>query len=154
MCSCHIDYFKEEGHSYIKHLIHFHCKCKEDDHEIYVHFCGSHPWGTRILSVTDHAGVNLKKYFCKKELANCICEHCISVRYSLNFLCHKICVDKTKFFKEYLKKIKAIPLNDYLKKPKCEPFFYFQNNRIMVSLDNPECHVLFQTDSRPVLLRS
>ena len=42
MCPCYKDYFKEKGRSYIKHLIDFHCKCKEDDHEIFVHFCSSH----------------------------------------------------------------------------------------------------------------
>ena len=75
MYPCYIDYFKKEGHSFIKHLIHFHCKCKVGDHKIFVHFWGSHPWGTAILSITDHAAVIQKKYFCEKELANCICEH-------------------------------------------------------------------------------
>lgn len=75
MFPCYIDYFKKEEHSCIKHLIHFHCKCKEDDHEIFLHFWDSHPWGTTISSVTDHAAVTQKKYFCEKKLANCICEH-------------------------------------------------------------------------------
>ena len=100
MCPCYKDYFKDGGHPYIKHLIHFHCKCKEDDYEIFVHFCSLHPWGTTILSMTDSNGNFQKKCFCRSQHANEICQHCIAVRYSLNFRCHKICIDKPRIFQK------------------------------------------------------
>ena len=72
------------------------------------------PWGTNILNMDDNEGVLQKKCFCKKEHANSIDQHCIAIRYSLNFRCHKFCVEK-QYFKEHLSKLGTIPLDDYLK---------------------------------------
>ena len=132
-------------------MIYFHCKCKEDDHEIFVHFCSSHPWGSTILSITDSNGDFQRKCFCRSLLANEICQHCIAVRYSLKFRCHKNCIDKPGSFKnnslsDYLKKevpeaskisdfgeylrMRVTPLNDYLKELDSDPFF-----TLRISLD-------------------
>ena len=176
MCPCYKDYFKEKGRSYIKHLIDFHCKCKEDDHEIFVHFCSSHPWVSTILSIPDSNGDFQRKCFCRSQHANEICQHCIAVRYSLNFQCHKICIDKPGPFKnnslsdylkkevpealkindlgEYLRTMRVTPLNDYLKELDSDPFFYFENNRVEISWDNPAEKVPKKTDSRPIFFRS
>ena len=105
-----------------------------------------------------------------------MCQHCIAVRYSLNFRCHKICIDKPGSFKnnslveylkkeapeasrinafeEYLRKIGVIPLNDYLKELDSDSFFHFENNRVKINLDNPAEKVPQKTDSRPTLFRS
>ena len=107
MCPFHKDYFKEKGRSYIKHLIHFHCK--EDDQEIFNHFCSLHRWGSTILSITDSNGDFQRKCFGRSQHANEICQHYIAVRYSLNFRSHKICIDKPSPFKNNC-------LSDYLKK--------------------------------------
>ena len=88
------------------------------------------------------------------EHADVICQYCCSIRYGLNFLSHKICVEDSEYFREFLKKHKMIPLYEYLKKLPCEPFFYFENNRTFVSLGNPMYSVPHKTDSRPVLYRS
>ena len=123
MCPCYKDYFKAEGHPYLKHLIHFHSKC-DQDHEIFVHFCEMHPFSTTLTPVT----VTRKKCFCDIEDANTLCQYCCSVRHSLNFPCHKICVEDSEYFREFLKRHKAIPLNDYLEKLPFKPFpnlFYF-----------------------------
>ena len=146
MCSCYKDYFKDEGHPYIKHLIHFHCKCEENDHEIFVHFCSMHPWGATILSIIGSNGDVQKKCFHRSQHVNEICQHCIALRYSLNFRCHKICLDKPDSFKnnplgqylkkevpeasrinalgEYSRKTGVTPLDDYLKELDLDPFFF------------------------------
>ena len=153
MCPCYKDYFKAEGHPYIKHIIYFHCKY-DQDHKNFVHFYSSHSFGTTIPAITGYTGTIKKKCFCDKEHANSICQYCCSIRYSLNFLCHKICVEDSGYFRDFLKKHKVTPLDKYLKKLPCEPFFYLENNRIIVSLDNPEYFVPHKTDSRPVFYRS
>lgn len=107
---------------YIKHIIHFHCKCDQDN-EIFVYFCSSHPFGTSMAAVTDHTGSIQKKYFCYKEHANSFCQYCCSIRYSKSFCCHKLCVEDYEYFRDFLKEHKAVPLNEYLKKLPCEPFF-------------------------------
>ena len=70
MCPSYKDYFKAEGHPYVKHITHFHCKC-DQEHKHFVHFCGSHPFGTRMPAVTDHTGtirknVSVTKYMLTK----------------------------------------------------------------------------------------
>ena len=95
-----------------------------------------------------------KKCFCDKVHANEICQYCISIRYSLNFLCHKICVEDSEYFRDFLKTHKATRINRYLRKLPCEPFFFFEDNRVFINLDNPAHCVPHKTDSRPVLYRS
>lgn len=56
--------------------------------------------------------------------------------------------------KEYLKKHKFISLSDYLKKINSDTLFFFENNRVEVSLGNLQYSVPRETDSRPVLFRS
>ena len=128
------------------------------------------------MSIIDTNGDVQKKCFCRSQHANEICQHCIAVRYSLNFRCHKICLDKPDSFKnnplgkylkkevpqvsrinalgEYLIKIGVTPLDGYLKELDSEPFFYLENNRVEISLDNPAYKVPQKTDSRPILSRS
>ena len=113
MCPCYKDYFKEEAHPYIKHVTHFYCKC-EQYHDHFVHFCSYHPFGSNMYAVTEDKGEFQKNCFCHKEHVNSICQYCISIRYSLNFLSHKICVQDHK----------AVPLHDYLEKIPCEPFLF------------------------------
>ena len=48
----------------------------------------------------------------------------------------------------------VIPLNNYLKELDSDPFFYFENNRVEISLDNPAEKVLKKTDSRSIFFRS
>ena len=97
------------------------------------------------MSIADGSGNFQKKCFCRSQHANVICQHCIAVRYSLNFLCQKICIDKPGYFLknslveylkkdvpeasrinalgEYLRKIDVTPLDDYLKELDSDPFF-------------------------------
>ena len=114
MCPCYKDYFKSEAHPYIKHFINFHSRC-DHGHTIYVHFCSSQLFGTS-LTTADHTGTIRKKCFCNMKHANIICQYCCSIRYSLNFLCHKICVEDCEYLRDFLKKHKMIPLDEYLKK--------------------------------------
>ena len=53
MCLCYKDYFKQYEVPILRHLIHFHCKCKGKDHEMFIHFCGSHPYVTAIPSIAE-----------------------------------------------------------------------------------------------------
>ena len=67
MCPCYKDYFKQYEVPILRHLIHFHCKCKGKDHEMFIHFCGSHPYGTTIPSIVERNVVE-KKCFAKENI--------------------------------------------------------------------------------------
>ena len=153
MCPCYKDYFKEAEVPILKHSIHFHGKYEEEDHEIFVHFCGSHPYGTTLPNVVEPNDVVEKKFFCKREHASRLCKYCIQIRYSLNFRCHKICLEKFPDF--MLPRVKSF--SDYLKQLDCDHFFYFDKdkNTIAISLDNPLMDKIpSRTDSRPAFYRS
>ena len=98
-------------------------------------------------TIFDYAGAQRKKCFCSIEHANHFLQNCCSVRYSLNFLCPKICVQDSEYFKDFLKKNKVVTFEDYLKQIPNETFFYFKQNR-----DNPKFSVPKKTDSGPVFL--
>ena len=100
MCSCYKDCFKAEGHSYLKHLIHFHSKC-DQDHEIFFHFCEMHSFGATLQDVFDCTGTTKKKCFCDIEHADTVFQYCCSVRCSLNFRYHKICVEDSEYFRVF-----------------------------------------------------
>ena len=151
MCPCNKDYFLEANHSYDKHLIHFHCKREEKQDEIFVHFCRAHPFGITIAYVTDPDDVAEKTCFCERRSVNGICQRCIAISYNLNFKCHKFCLEKVPDFMKPEVKV----LDRYLKKLHAVSFFYFENNRVEISLDNPEMEkIAAVTDHRPVLSRS
>lgn len=115
-----------------------------------MHFCGSHRYGATILNIIGNDIVQ-RKCFCKRETANRLYEFCRQIRYRLNFRCHKICLDKVPDF--MLPRVKA--LSKYLREIDCDPFFHYKNNRIEISLDNPEMDkIVVETDHRPVLYRS
>ena len=78
MCSCYKDYFLESGHPIIKHLIHFHCKREDKDHDVFVHFCGAHPYGATIPAVVEN-DIAHKKCFCRIENHNRLREYCILI---------------------------------------------------------------------------
>ena len=61
------------------------------------------------------------------------CENCLQIRYMLNFITYKICVEK---FSEAIEKI----CKKYVKNIKNEPFFYFcsRETKINLSLDDPD----------------
>lgn len=155
---CYKDYFLEANHPYNKHLTHSHCKCEEKHDEIFVHFCKSLPFGITITYVTDPDDVVEKKCFCERKRANEICQLCIVIRHTLNFKCHKLCLEKVPDFM----RPEVNVLDRYLKELHVEPLFYFENNRVEISLDNPEMEKIPVrtdyrsnfSDNRPVLSRS
>lgn len=115
-----------------------------------MHFCGSHRYGATILNIIGNDIVQ-RKCFCKRETASRLYEFCRQIRYRLNFRCHKICLDKVPDF--MLPRVKA--LSKYLREIDCDPFFHYENNRIEISLDNPEMDkIVVEIDHRPVLYRS
>ena len=56
---------------------------------------------------------------CKNAAPQKVCNFCFSVRYILNFKCHKVCMNRLP---DVLID-KVVPLDDYLKKIDCDPFF-------------------------------
>ena len=85
--------------------------------------------------------------------ANQLCQYCITIRYSLNFRCHKICFEKLPDF--MVPRVKAF--DEYLKQIDCDPFFYFDkdSSRVEISLDNPQIpKITARTDCRATLYRS
>ena len=122
MCPCYKGNFKVEDRNYKKYFIHFHSRCNKK-HEHFIHFCVRHPFGPNIPRIANHTGTIMDKCFCKIEHANQICQFCCSVRYSLNFLCHKFCVKDSEYFIEYSNKHKMVTLDEYLKNYLVNLFF-------------------------------
>ena len=118
MCKCKVDKFKSEGNKYMKKLINFKCKCK-DDHVLLILFCENHPYV--YIQVLEE-----RKCLCTSVSANNICNFCIHVKYLLNFKCYKLC-------------LKRIPVNiqdkfittcEYFKTMKgSDPFFILIGNK-------------------------
>ena len=132
-CSCFIGTFHSEGFN--KKLIHFHCKCKtypiREKHKLFVLFCENHPFGGKKGAYSHQH----KECTCINESVDDICKYCDVVSYILNFWSYKFCVERTpQIFED-----KVVPLDTYLQKLKCMPFFTFnsKNNSIKTSLDNP-----------------
>ena len=67
MCPCNKDYFMQTNVPVIKHLCHFHCKCEEKVHEMFVHCCSCHPFGTTIFNIVNTHGTVENRCFCKKK---------------------------------------------------------------------------------------
>lgn len=105
MCPCRKDYFQDSEVKYLKHFIHFHCKCETEDHEYFVNFWSSHPYGTTIPQVVDNDIVQ-KKCYCKIIHANTFCEFCSQVSYFF--------VGRVKSFFNYLEQLD------------CDLFFYLK----------------------------
>ena len=152
-CPCTKDYFIQTGVPVIKHLVHFHCKYEEKKHEMFVHFCCGHPFGSTTLNIIDSNGDVNNKCFCGKKKSHELCQMCITILYSLNFRVHKICLEKLPDFM----KPRVKTLNEYLGEINCDTFFYWdrKNSRVEISLDNPQMpKITAKTDNRPVLYRS
>ena len=129
MCKCFFDKFNSEGNEYVKKLINFRCKCK-NDHLIYVLFCKEHPY------VSSPIPRMKEKCECATAFANDICDFCIQVKYLLYFKCYKFCLERILVSTQD----ELITASEYFKTIKgCEPFFYFNGDTSMVflSLDNP-----------------
>ena len=108
--------------------MHFYCKC-EDEHGYFVHTCK----GELFMYPPLHG----MKYKC-----NCnnigpfdTCDFCVQMRYLVNF----------RRFKFYVENIPnaltnfLVPFDSYLEHEttKCELFFYFKDNKLCGSSDNP-----------------
>ena len=133
MYSCYKDYFKAEGNSYIKHIIHFNCKCKED-HEIFVHFCSQHNFRNKIPTIADYAGTIRDRCYCARVHANEICQFCCQAMYTLNFTCHKNCVEDSKYFRDFLIKLKQFLWMIILKKYLVSLIFILRTIRLLLAL--------------------
>ena len=74
-CSCNKDYFFQTEVSVVRHLVNFHCECEDMNHEIFVLFCRSHPFGSTILNVVVNPDRAIEtKCFCKKKGSNELCQ--------------------------------------------------------------------------------
>ena len=67
MFPCYKGYFKQTDVPIVKHLVHFHCRYEEKIHDMFVHFCHGHPFGSTVLNVVDANDVVETKCFCKKS---------------------------------------------------------------------------------------
>ena len=130
MCACYKEEFQAESHTYVKKLIHFHCKCKEK-HFCHVLFCNEHSFGADFAASTEEN----KKCSCKNGLSHEVCCFRLTVRYLLNFKCFKICMEEVP--ENFVDRV--ISMNQYFKKIKCEPFFTHnrKTNMVVICLDNP-----------------
>lgn len=73
---------------------------------------------------------------CSKSLHGNICNFCGHVCYVLNFRAYKICM------REIPQSIKSkfVPIDEYFKNAKCEPFFVYDRKSKKVLLDNLSEH--------------
>ena len=114
----------------MKKITHFHCKCKDVEHLVYVLFCDIHPYGCNPL-------LEDKKCTCASISPTDVCNFCIHVKYLLNFKSCKLCVEKIP--ESILDKLELI--HEYLETLKgCKPFLKFNRSRnmmILITLDNP-----------------
>ena len=122
MCLCYKKEFQAAGNTYIKKLIHFHCKYKEK-HLIYVLFCKDHPFGVTYEASIDEK-VSCK---CKSGLSHEVCSFCLTVRYLLSFKCFKIFIENVPDI--FLDKV--VSINQCFKNIKCEPFFHHRKIEVI-----------------------
>ena len=92
MCPCCENEFFDLGNSYFSHRIHMRCICRRR-HFFYVLFCKEHRFGSNFVPWRNIELVE-DKCKCKDAVPQEICNLCVSVRYILNFKCHKICVNE------------------------------------------------------------
>ena len=72
---------------------------------------------------------------CKNIGSFYTCHFCVQMRYLIKFHSYKFCVEKIL----HALTNSLVPLDDYLEheNAKCESFFYFKDNKVCGSLDNP-----------------
>ena len=100
-------------------------KC-EGPHQTFIYFCRRHPFGHRMLDVGSI------QCSCKSLDPNAICFFCRNVAHSLNVKCFKICL---YYLPDFMRN-RVISIKDYFeKKISCEPFVYFDQISVKVSLD-------------------
>ena len=94
----------------------------EENINFYVLFYKNHPFGTKFVARGDYTFDIDEKCACKNGLSHEVCGFCFSVRYLLNFKCYKICVEEIPdYFVD-----KVVPIDTYLKKMNCDPFFFLK----------------------------
>ena len=84
----------------------------------YVIFCKEYRFGSNFVLWRNFELVG-DKCRCKNAGPQEICNLCVSVRYILNFKCHKTCVNELPDV--FIDKV--VLLDEYLKKINCDPFF-------------------------------
>ena len=117
ICCCYKgEFFNLPGNVCFMQRTHMKCMCQREQF-LYVLFCEEHIYGSQFVS----------RGFEFEEKCNCtdagpqeVCNFCFSVRYILNFKCHKLCINNLP---EILVD-KVVPLDKYLKKIDCDPFFF------------------------------
>ena len=125
-CPCYTEWFISTE-QVISVKTNFCCYCNRL-HKIYVWTCPSHSF-VYILQ-NSHT-----KCFCNECMQYEICAVCVEKRYNLNYRCRKFCLNYLHERGETL----GITLNYFLdQKMDSEPFFYFKNNLVCFSLDNPD----------------
>ena len=147
MCPCYKDYFIASKEPIVEHWVHFKCKCRRSQ-KIFVHFCKYHLFGNNFWHIREDSVEEIEdKCFCKKCDANPLCNFCLSACYCLNFRSHKICLNDLPDWMAP----RVVPLETFLKKINCEPFFYWneKDSRVESSLGNPsEPKITTKTDYR------
>ena len=110
------EFFDLIGNSSFSYRIHLRCKCQRE-HFFYVLFYREHRFGSKFVSLRNFEWG--EKCKCKIAAPQEVYNLCFSVRYILNFNCHKVCINELPDV--FIDKV--VPLDDYLKKIDCNPFF-------------------------------
>ena len=94
ICCCCKQEFQAEGHKYRGKFIHFHLSIfiANAKTNILIKFCFVTTTLLVLILVALHK--TKKKCNCRCGLSHDVCGFCFSVRYLLNLMCYKICVDE------------------------------------------------------------
>ena len=109
ICCCYKgEFFNLPGNVCFVQQTHMKRMCQRE-HFLYVLFCEEHKYRSKFVS----RGFEFEeKCNCKYAGPQEVCNFCLSVRYILNFKCHKLCINNLP---EILVN-KVVPLDEYLKK--------------------------------------
>ena len=138
-CPCYVELTMQREDNVINRINHFHCHCNVP-HEILVWVCSSHP---TVCTISSNSPMQC---FYKNCSHYELCSLCVERRYIINFKAKKICLGEIP---DYTKN-DVIKFDYFLKeKMKSEAFYFFCNNIVICSLDNPKYYDIIKNVKRP-----
>ena len=119
-CTCSKEPLRSSGLNFIERRTYHAACCLENIHKnFYVIPCEIHKMFVPLFGGEDF----VFNCVCKTLVGENICQNSINIRYILNFVSPKICVDIDRLPVEC--KSRLVKIDDHLKKIKNEPFFIF-----------------------------
>ena len=130
MGPCYKEEFVAGSNDCVEHRVNLKCWCQRK-HFLYVLFCKDHPFEIKFVPRGNSNGDIEEKCDCKKWPFSGSVQFLLSCSIPVK---SNVVDEVTDYFIE-----RVIPLDTYLKKINCNPFFFLSHKTrlIVVSLDNP-----------------